>query len=1087
MVEADREAGAILVMVVDGSAPRGQRSVAATASHAQQIRLAQALLFRPAGREIDEPAGDACRIYDRWSEAVDAALGLVSLLPRLPAELADIDVRIGLDLVGDSGEHVAALRAAAIASSATRDEIRLGEALARLVERDLPDRLVVRRVVDAPSGGQGIHRLARARDEVPGNLADATTSFIGRAAEVRTIAGLVEQRQLVTITGPPGTGKSRLATEVASRVLGRFTDGAWFVPLAAITDPELVISAIATALGVPVPPGVPPAAAVSAQVTNRRLLIVLDNFEHVLPGGAQVADLLAAAPGLHVLVTSQAPTGIPGEVEFILAPFPVPSESSGARSTDRGDTSAVDLFVERATSTQSPAPIGPDDRALVAEICRRLDGLPLAIELAAARVRLLPLSSILERLDARLGVLDDLPESSARHRSLRAAVAWSYDLLDPPTRRLFRQLSVFRGGWTIEAAVRVGGGDGATDEGVLASLASLQHASLLVQTESGSASPPRLTMLETLRQFAAERLDEAGQTEAVRRLHADDCRELAAQLGPRLTGPDQASALDRLALEHDNIRAALAWLLDADPVGALRIGSTIWRFWQMRGHLAEGSRWVGDAMAAAGDRASADDLASGRAAAGGLAYWRGDLDETERHYAEAVDLRRALGDDVQLADALFDLAFVFDPALRPPPEDADRTAAGIRIAEEAHARFVTSQHEPGIAKAEWLLGSILPSRDIERSMALLASSVDRFRLLGDRFGLGWALHSYGLTLLRSTDPDSDSAAAAFGEALGLFAAAGDSSATGLLLADFAEVAKADGDALRAARLQGAAAGTRASTQAELAVANAPWLEGDAVPRGLIDPAALEQAWADGHALSQPEAIAYALRSPAALLPDSGLRVSALGPLIVERSGRSVSDWGGPKAGSRHALAIFAFLMDRGDRGVTKDEVIEVLWPDAEVEPADLNFHRTLGGLRSRLAQGSDGGSGGEIVFANGRYRLAGAVISWLDVAEFQQRLLNAAEASDQTAAIRGLEAARLLYRGDYLDDCPLYGDSAYVEERRRFLRNRLVDALVDLGGRYALRRDNSLASARFREALNLAGGDCPSASEGLRQLGVVAT
>jgi two-component SAPR family response regulator len=210
-------------------------------------------------------------------------------------------------------------------------------------------------------------------------------------------------------------------------------------------------------------------------------------------------------------------------------------------------------------------------------------------------------------------------------------------------------------------------------------------------------------------------------------------------------------------------------------------------------------------------------------------------------------------------------------------------------------------------------------------------------------------------------------------------------------------------------------------------------------------------------------------------------------LIVERSGEPVTDWGGPKAGSRHALAIFAFLMDRGERGVTKDEFVEVVWPDAGVEQGDLSFHRTLGGLRSTLARQAGNGSDGEVVFANGRYRLAGSVVGWLDVAEFQQRLLNAAEATDDLAAIRGLESARQLYRGDYLDDCPLYGDSEYVEERRGFLRGRLVDALVDLGRRYEGRHDDTLASERFREALSVAGGNCPSAVDGLRRLGVAAT
>jgi two-component SAPR family response regulator len=207
-------------------------------------------------------------------------------------------------------------------------------------------------------------------------------------------------------------------------------------------------------------------------------------------------------------------------------------------------------------------------------------------------------------------------------------------------------------------------------------------------------------------------------------------------------------------------------------------------------------------------------------------------------------------------------------------------------------------------------------------------------------------------------------------------------------------------------------------------------------------------------------------------------------LAVDRAGEAVSDWGGPKAGNRHALGIFAFLVDRGERGVTKDEFVEVLWPDAGVEQGDLNFHRTLGGLRSTLASVSPGDVNGAVTFRNGRYRIGQDVVAWTDTDEFQRRLLNAAEATDEAAAIRGLESARALYRGDYLDDCPLYGDSEYVEERRRFLRGRLVDTLVDLGRRYEGRAEHSLASERYRQALDASGGDCPSASAGLSRLGL---
>jgi len=318
----------------------------------------------------------------------------------------------------------------------------------------------------------------------------------------------------------------------------------------------------------------------------------------------------------------------------------------------------------------------------------------------------------------------------------------------------------------------------------------------------------------------------------------------------------------------------------------------------------------------------------------------------------------------------------------------------------------------------------------------------------------------------------------------VFAAAHDGSALGLLLDDFAEVAHAEGDGLRAARLRGAAAGLRRVTQAEIINENEERFGEVAPGSALTDATAIERARTDGQSMSQADAIAYALGSDTEVAPDNALRVTALGRFTVERSGQPVSHWGGPKAGSRQAQAMFALLLDRGERGAAKDEFIEIIWPDSEVTQGDLNFHRTLGGLRMTLEPDKGPGSGDAVLFANGRYRLSPSVVGWSDVSEFEQRLLNASQATDEVAAIRGLEAARSLYHGDYMDDCPLYGDSEYVEERRRFLRGRLTDALVDLGRRYEARGDQTLAAERFREALTVSGGDCPSATAGLAGLGV---
>jgi DNA-binding SARP family transcriptional activator len=537
-----------------------------------------------------------------------------------------------------------------------------------------------------------------------------------------------------------------------------------------------------------------------------------------------------------------------------------------------------------------------------------------------------------------------------------------------------------------------------------------------------------------------------------------------------------------MALEHDNIRAAIGHFIDHEPEGALRIGSAMWRFWQMRGHLVEGEQSLGAALRAAGDHASEGVRADALAAIGSLAYWRGDIAAARPYYEEALELRRRLGDEARTADALYDLAFVFAPYFFPPPADPERTEEGVRLLREAAGLFRREGNEPGVAKAEWMLGNIALYRDVAEAERLLRASVEQYRRLADPFGLGWALRMHGCSLLGIED--TASAGAAFREALALFDAAGDGSALGLLISDLGDLARLEGDGVRAGRLKGAAAGLRQVTEAGLAnVEQVPWLVHARPIDELIDVTEFEQAATEGRAMSQAEAIAYALGRRAPGAADRALRVTALGPFSVERSGERLSHWGGPKAGSRQAQAMFGFLLDRGERGVAKDEFLEVIWPDAAVSQGDLNFHRTLGGLRSTLDSGNTLGAAGAVVFSNGRYRLSPGVVGWDDVSEFDRRLLHAAQATDALAAIRGLEAARALYRGDYLDDCPIYGDSEYVEERRTSLRGRLTDTLADLGRRYEGRGDTSLAAARFREALAVSGGDCPTASAGLERLG----
>jgi predicted ATPase len=922
---------------------------------------------------------------------------------------------------------------------------------------------------------------------LPTNLVPAATSFVGRQLEIEQVRRLLGEARLVTVTGPPGAGKTRFAEEVVQLSLAEFEGGAWFVELAGLGDPSLVLPTIAEALGLLAASAGSPLDGLTSHLRDRPTFVVLDNFEHLTAAATDVASLLASAPALRVLVTSRTLLHVSAEHEYALPPLSLPATETSAAEVAKSD--AVELFSRRAAASNPTFRVDEVNAANVAELCRRLDGLPLALELAAARVKLLPLPAILARLDHRLLLLTggprDVPE---RHRSLRAAIAWSYDLLEPAAQQLFRRLSVFRGGWTLDGAAAVGAAQAPERDGVaepddvLETLGSLVDSSLVV-LEPAADGDPRFTMLETLREFAADHLDDVGEAELARVQHAAYYLRLAEREAPQFTGQDPGSALNRIAREHDNVRAALAEMIERDTSGALRLGAAMWRFWQMRGYLLEGGRWLQAALKAAGEAGPDDLRAEALAALGGLAYWRGDHAAARPWYEEALELRRSIGDDLRTAGAMYDLAFVFAPYFYPPPADPDRTEQGARLVREARELYSKAGDEAGLAKTDWMLGILTMYRDLEEAEHLLSASVERFRRLDDPFGLGWALRMHGCSLLGA--PDTHGAGEAFGEALSLFSTVDDGSAFGLLLGDFAELARLEGDGVRAARLRGAAAGLRKLTEAELAnIEEVPWLV-HARPMGeLIGDTEYAQAWAEGQAMSQSEAIAFALGTARAPASDQTLHVTALGQFAVERSGEPVTHWGGPKAGSRQAQAMFGFLLDRGQHGVTKDEFIEVIWPDAELTQGDLNFHRTLGGLRSTLEPDKASGPSRGITFANGRYRLNPALIGWQDVAEFERLLGQAAQATDEQAAIRSLEEARALYRGDYLDDCPVYGDSEYVEERRRSLRGRLTDALVDLGRRYERRADPTLAAARFREALTVAGGDCASAADGLRRLGV---
>ena len=480
-----------------------------------------------------------------------------------------------------------------------------------------------------------------------GNLPQPATPLVGREAELTTILGL--DARVITLTGPGGTGKSRLALEAAHKLRDRFGSGAFFVALAPIRDPALVPAAIAEVLGVAQREGETPLEPLKDYLRDKQLLLLLDNFEQVAAAADAVAELLEAAPRVRVLATSREALHIPGEHEFPVPPLPEPG--------------AIELFEARARAVDPEFRITDENRGAIAQIAERLDGLPLAIELTAARIRLLSPDEILARLEA--------PTEAS---PLRETISWSYELLDSDERALLGRLSVFAGGAPVRAAEFVCG-DGVFD--VVEGVASLAEKSL-VRRGVGTGGASRVEMLETIREFARERLDEAGDATAVRQRHAEHVLALAERAEPALTSPEQGFWLARLSEENANIRAALAWSREHDLELGLRIAGALVRFWSARGLMAEGRQWLEEAVSAA-EGVTPAIRAKAEFATGYAALGLGDFTGSEQHFERCLALARDLGDERLEGAALAQLGWL---AMATDREEQARTNAegALRLA-----------------------------------------------------------------------------------------------------------------------------------------------------------------------------------------------------------------------------------------------------------------------------------------------------------------------------------------------------------------------------------------------------------------------
>jgi predicted ATPase/class 3 adenylate cyclase len=865
---------------IEGSTKLWERSAQAMqealARHDELLRSA----IEARGGYVFKTVGDAfCAAFGTASNALEAALAAQRALLEedWTEEVGAIRVRMALhagtaeerdgDYFGPPVNRVARLLSAGrggqvllshVAQELTRDDLPEGTKLRDLGERRLKDLFRPERVFQliAPELPTSFPPL-KTLDERMNNLPAQPTPLVGRERELGEVRNLLrgEGVRLLTLTGPGGIGKTRLGLQVAADLVDEFEDGVFFVALAPITDPALVASAIAEPLGVAEAGDQPLEESLKGYLRGKELLLLLDNVEQVLGAALLVGQLLSECPKLKGLATSRSVLRVYGEQEYPVPPLELPRPGRLPPIDRLSQYEAVRLFIERAKAAKPDFSVTDENAPEVAEICARLDGLPLAIELAAARIKLLTPAAMLERLGSRLKLLGggarDLPE---RQRTLRGTIEWSHALLEEGERVLFARLAVFSGGRTLEAIEAVCDAKGDLPMDALEGVSSLLDKSLLRQ-EVGPEGEPRFVMLETIHEYARERLEASGEAEEVRRLHAEYFLALAEEAEPELTGPDQLAYLERLEAVHDNFRAALTWSLERASVTALRMAAALARFWEKRSYFSEGSSWLEAAVrlsesveAATADSATRAKLLS---EAGTFAFFRTDFDHAIVLHGEALELYRQVGDDSGVAFALLCLG-----AQHMEKGDHERAAPFL---EEALALSRTIGDKRNTAGTLHNLGEVERQRgNYEQAKALGMESMALWREIEDDWNLSMVVGWVGLLEVWSGD-EPDLAEGFLKDALALERELGNWAYGAYCLEAFAGLAGARGQGARAARLWGAAEALRTDIGAPLPPdARLLYEPSMDAARAQLGEATWEEAFADGMAMSAEEAAMYAL-------------------------------------------------------------------------------------------------------------------------------------------------------------------------------------------------------------------------------------
>ncbi len=717
------------------------------------------------------------------------------------------------------------------------------------------------------------------------------TSLVGRQGEVASVRQLLEgNARLVTITGPGGIGKTRIAIQIAHEVGSQFPGGVFFVPLAAISDPDLVAASIARAPGV-VESGARPLTDLIKDhlrgVTDAQTLLVIDNFEHLASAAPLVAELLSDCPGLRVVVTSRTRLKLYGEQELVVQPLAGPDVRTSVASVARAP--AVALFVERAAALKPGFAVTPENAPALVDICEQLDGVPLAIELAAARVKTLTPQALLSRLSGRLQLLTTGAQDAApRQQTLRAAIDWSYNLLTEPEQNLFRRLSVFVGGFTLDGAEAVC--DATTDLGgdVLDLTASLVDKSLLQQLDL-AGDDARFRMLKTIRDYAQERLESSSEAESIRRAHAAYCIVLAEEGSEELRGPQGVSWRQRFDVEQNNFRAALDWLLQARHADwGIRLGLALFPYWELADHLSEGSERLA-ALVALEPNAQTASRARAMHCLGVLNHPQRRFESSRPYFEEAVAIYRVLGDRQGLAVVLNALGICY--------LSLDFNQRSAETLEEVAAIWRELGDQANVARTLTNLANTLErAGEHHRASAVIQDALTIFRQTGDAVGEGWTL-SYAGDAARDRG-ETERATELYGSALELFRRVGDRHGVAAGLADIGRLARQGGDytrahtlnvealtlfhelgqmrsvarllesmaiaaggqqqSVRALTLAGAAASIRQVTGTVVAEADRIKLdEAIAAARGRLDRHPATVAWLEGWTMPEETAVAFA--------------------------------------------------------------------------------------------------------------------------------------------------------------------------------------------------------------------------------------